>query len=311
MPAADSPAAGVGEAVRFGWFDGILEGSTSDPGAVGAAVDALNRAGPARVSLLVESMRCSILADDRPIAGERFRDPACAEDFLRALEAVVARLDGPDAPESTLRCTLVREGAVHETLFPVRGRAVRPVGRERPVLDADLARAPRADGAGATFRGASRRTAVAVALLLLLGAGLSAWQGGLLERFLAAKAEALALATGPFGDGLEVRAERSWGGYRVSVRRGRGYPADGPEATRRETEAASAAERAAARLVANGDTIFIRLVDAKGAVLASRPVSLRALLAHADGAATAELPGRRRAARVELALEDAAGGEGQ
>lgn len=305
MP-GEGPAAAtaVPDAVRFGWFDGILEGTATDPAAVGAAVAELNRSGPARFALTVEALRCSILADDRPLAGERFRDPRAGESLVRGIEALVARLDGPEEPESTLRCTLVHDATVQETIFAVRGRAVRPVARERPVLDSDLARRPRGIAAGSPE--ANRMLWVGIAFLMLIAGVLSAWQKGLIDRIAAARAETLEVRRGAFGDTLDASVQESWGEYRVLVKRGRGYP---PDAASVEAPAtASTAERAARRIVANGETICLLVRAKDGTVLASAPVSLRGLLAREDGEVVAAIPGKRRAAAVELSLADVAVG---
>jgi hypothetical protein len=278
--------------------DGILEGRLLDEQVLRAAVKQLSRCGAGEFRADVEGGRFSLLPVETQVFGGAF-GAAAQGDFLEALQQVVAAAR-PGSVESTLRCTVIHEREVVETLFAVRGARVEPLSRRRPKRDDDVVIAPPARAA-APFGLRRRELAWIAPVLLVLGA-LVAWQTGWVDRVLAARAEGLRIDQGPLGDLVAVDVERSWGEYRLRLTRGEGYPAT-PEALATRRDASPDLEtRAAVELVGNGGSIFVQIADDQGKVIASTRVELRPLLGKADGVVEARLPGRIAAAAVVLSL---------
>ncbi|MCA8952415.1 MAG: hypothetical protein KDE27_23090, partial [Planctomycetes bacterium] len=212
------------------------------------------------------------------------------------------------AVESTLRCTMVYDREVAETLFrgvlpPPAGAGVEPLTRVRPLAAGD--QPPELPSQPAPWRTMLRRREVAIVVpLLILAVGLSAWRSGLLDRLLAASARGLELRTGAFGDLLALEAESSWGDYEVALRRGPGYPTTSAAWEARQREAVDEADRLPARLVREGQEIWVQLCDDDGEVLAETGANLRALVAAADGVVEVRVPGRMNATRIVLSVEE-------
>ena len=86
-------------------------------------------------------------------------------------------------------------------------------------------------------------------------------------------------------------------------------------ASRVKRAAATTGERAAMSAVADGDSIWIRVVDDEGLTLSAERVELRALLDEGGGPVEAKVRARAGGVRVELALsrgrsrDDASEGE--
>jgi hypothetical protein len=282
---------------RFAWFDGIVEGRLGDAAAVRAAAARANATGFGRMDVGVDGGRFSVLMDDTTVPAARMTDEnrrALAE----ALTAIAGASGGP--VESTLRCTEVFSNEVRETLFLPEGGAMRALTRTRPVTDADEFRNPQSAAPPPSMgRG---RLAVVLALLFV-AFGVAAWASGWVDRLLAVKSEALSIDMGPFADFVSVAAEKSWGDYKVTLRRGPGYPVTNERLAELRAKAATPADRAAIDAVASGGDVWLRLEDAEGHALGIARTDLRALLAAADRTSETELPGRMSAARIRLSIE--------
>ena len=283
---------------RFAWFDGIVEGRLGDAAAVRAAASRANATGFGRMDVGVDGGRFSVLMDDTTVAPSRMTDEN-RRALADALSAIAGASGGP--VESTLRCTEVFGNEVRETLFLPDGGAVRALTRTRPVTDADNFRNPHSAAPPSPSMGRGR---LAVVLALLFVAfGVAAWAGGWVDRVLAVKSEALSVDTGPFADFVAVSAEKSWGDYKITLRRGPGYPVTNERLAELRQSATTPADRAAIDVVANGGEVWLRLEDAQGRALGVASTDLRALLAAADRTTETELPGRMSAARIRLSIE--------
>jgi hypothetical protein len=285
-------------APRFAWFDGIVEGRLGDAAAVREAASRANETGFGRMDVGVDGGRFSVLMDDTTVLASRMTDEN-RRALADALNAIAAAAGGP--VESTLRCTEVFANEVRETLFLPDGGAVRALTRTRPVTDADRFRDPDAVAPPPPSMGRGRLAVVLA--VLLVGFGVAAWTSGWVDRLLAAKTESLSVDTGPFSDLVAVSAEKSWGNYDVTLRRGPGYPVTNDRLAELRAKAGTPAERAAIDAVASGGDVWVRLEDAKGHGLAATRTDLRALLAAVDRTSEAELPGRMTAARIRLSIE--------
>lgn len=300
MPDRAQPPAPLGP-VRHAWFAGLIEGRPGDVDGMKRAVASINALRIAHMDLALDGGRFSALFDERAVAGDAFA-PAVQDELIRLLGELLAAAADPGTVESTLRCTAVHDTTAVETLFaPMRG-AIHCVSRHRPVQPTDLEHAPDARTKGA-IEEFGRRRAVMIGLVMLLAAGMLIWQSGLLERFRSVSPEHIEMRTGPFGDLLTATIEPAWGNYRVILRRGASYPDSAEDATRLEAAATTAAHRAAANAVSDGDPVFARVHDSDGGVLAFATVSLRALLVRDDAEIVVHLPGRSAASAIELALD--------
>ncbi|MBK8978515.1 MAG: hypothetical protein IPM29_21670 [Planctomycetes bacterium] len=301
-PPADVAPRGAPRTARF---EGLLAGRRRDDAALRSACDALRRLGVA-ADLELRGGRFSLLPDDATIAGEHL-DEAGQTALLDVLAQMIAAAE-PGSVESTLRCTLVHDDRVVETLFAVQRDALRPVSRVRPPAPGDRAAATADDDRD--LGRVARRKLLRVAPLLLIACALLAWQSGLADRALAPRPAALRCETGVFGDRLAIDVARdAWlGGYVVSITRGPGYPATIAAAERAEATATTPVERAALRALADGSELWVRLLGADGRVLAAVSGSLAPLLESADARVRVELPPRRVARGVRLALDPGSGG---
>jgi hypothetical protein len=280
-------------------FDGILDGRVAAEATLRQAAAALSNLGVGAFACEIDGGRFTLLPEGGRTAAPTFDETAQA-DFLAALTAV---LEGavPGTVESTLRCSMLYPAHVVETLFRTAGQRIEPMSRVRARTAAD-ADAELADPAAQPPFGFRRREVMVLAPVLLLLGLLVAWQSGLVDRVLSARAETLAHDTGPFGAMVELRVQRSWGTYRVQIRRGPDYPADATALQRAQAAAESLAARAACDVVGGGGELWVQLRDAEGAVLAVARADLRPLLIGADGEVVRELPGRIRAASIVLSL---------
>jgi len=292
-PPPTGPQAPTGplENLRFG---GILEVRGGSRDNLLAVVRRINGIGLAQAELASDGGRHSLMFDDQPVSGSAASNDKI-DRLVEELQALVDASESPDGAESTLHCTAIHTDGVIETLIGVEQGRVHPVSRVRsrtpPPIDT---------------RSEQRRVAwvrvSGVALLLVIGCSMLAWKFGYIDRVLASSATSLEHDVGPFGDRLEFELERSWGRYKITIRRGPGFPAD-PAAAKAQTDAAeSLAESTAAQIIADGGTLYVQLVNAKGKVLESTSIDLRPLIEAPDGKATCELHGRVGAKSVRLAL---------
>src|SRR5690606_31824721 len=137
-PELPRPEAATPELVRFA---GLLEAPTGDLARLRAAFDALQHLGVVRFRLDFDGGRFTVMPDETPLDGAGF-DATRQELLLDALQRVVAAAADPARAESTLRCSLVFEHEVAETLFVPRHGELRPVSRMRPRHPHDSAPPP-------------------------------------------------------------------------------------------------------------------------------------------------------------------------
>ncbi|MGC6488269.1 MAG: hypothetical protein ACON4Z_11535 [Planctomycetota bacterium] len=299
MSAADEqpprPLRGAPQALVF---DGILDGRVRDARALRVAVEQLSACGAGAFRVDFTGGRFNLLPVDTQVPPERF-DEAAQSNFLDRLHAVVDAAQ-PNSVETTLRCKLVYEDEVTETLFVVREGAVEPLSRRRPKGAQDAPALPPSIDEPAL--GLRRRELFLIAPLLLVVGVLYAWQSGYVDRILAARAETLTTDPGPFGDMVDVAVVRSWGNYEVTLTRGAGYP-ETPEALQARRDAGETlAQQAACAVVGDGDELYVQLQNADGEVLEQTPARLRRLLSDPDAEVVVELSGRVSGGAVALSL---------
>ena len=295
--ATSPPNAGGSGEPRFAWFDGIVEGRLGDAAVMRDAAARANASGFGRMDVGVDGGRFSVLMDDATVPASRMNDEN-RRLFAAALTEIAGASAGP--VESTLRCTEVFRDEVRETLFLPDQGAIRALTRTRPVGPADLRRSPDAPAPPPSM---GRGRLAIVAALLLVVFGLVAWMSGWVYRLLAAKSEALVVDTGPFADYVDVSVEQSWGDYKITLRRGKGFPVESGRLAELRAKAATPADRAAVDIVAQGGRLWLRLLDPQGRSLAASSAELRPLVTDADRTVEVELPGRITAARVRLDLD--------
>ena len=289
-PSGDTPSALL--------VEGILDGRVLNEGTLQDAVQQLSQCGAGAFRLEVTGGRFNILPAETHVPADRF-DTAAQSNFLDRLQGVVDAAQ-PGSVETTLRCKLVFEDNVAETLFVINGHQVEPVTRQRPRTAQDAIPMPTADGEA--MLGMRRREIMWLAPVLLLVGAFFAWQSGWIDRVLSARAEEVQTQSGAFGGMLDVQLERSWGNYYVTLTRGTTYPTT-PEALATLRDGSTTLpERAACELVGNGGELFVQLVQEDGKVLAEASTGLRSLLTDPDGKAEVKLPGSMSAHHVSLSL---------
>ena len=293
MNTTEPPPEGPPVAIEWG---GIVEGRVTAANDVLAAAAAMSTCGGGTFACDVQGGRFSLIPRVTNVAGGDFDVDAQAR-FLAALARLLAAAQ-PNSVESTLRNRMLYGDRVAETLFTVRGAAIEPVTRVRP-------RQP-GDGAGPTVAAArpavGRRELLLLAPLLLGAGGILAWQNGLFDRILAARADKLALDTGPFGALLQVAIEPVFGGYELRVRRGPDYPQDPAALGRLRDGATSLVARAACDAVGDGGKAWAQVLGDAARVRSATAFELRELLARPDGAVVVRVPGAIDAATIRLSL---------
>jgi hypothetical protein len=290
VPSSDTPTALL--------VEGILDGRVLNENTLQTAVAELSKCGAGEFRLDVTGGRFNILPAETHVPADRF-DTAAQSNFLDRLQGVVdAAQQG--SIETTLRCKLVFEHEVAETLFIVNGHQIEPVTRRRPRTAQDEIPMPAAEGEA--MLGMRRRELIWLAPALLIVGLLIAWQSGWIDRVMAARAEQVLTETGPFGQMIDVKLERSWGNYYVTLTRGSTYPAT-PEAlaTLRE-DSVTLTEGAACELIGNGGELFVQIANEDGKVLAEARTELRLLLTEEDGKVQVKLTGSSSAHHVSLSL---------
>ena len=113
-------------------------------------------------------------------------------------------------------------------------------------------------------------------------------------------ARGLVVDSGPFVELIDAEVESDWGNYKVTLRRGSGYPATTAEWDARVVE--TEADRLRDTLVREGQDIWIQLRDAQDEVLVQESESLRPLVTESDGEVEVMLPGRITASRVVFSV---------
>jgi hypothetical protein len=305
-PEADLPEGPV----RYAWFGGLLEGRRGDVDLLRAAVARGNRLGLARFDLDIDGGRFSVMFDGGAVVGDRMTAER-SESLVEVLNELLTGAADPQRVESTLRCTEVYETGAVDTLFtPVAGR-IEILSRSRVLEEEDHRHAPRELSAALPLPRMGRRQALGLLGLVLVAFGLLAWKEGLVDRIAAHGADKLAVDVGPFADTLAVETVSKWGDYRVTLRRGEGWPVDATAAQVLIDAAQGVQEGAAMRAVAAGGFVFIQLQAEDGRVLDAARVSLARLMASDEGgqapSVVVTLGGRIAARRLVLALDS--GGE--
>ena len=281
--------------------DGILDGRVSDSAALREAARRLCGCGAGDYRLEITGGRFNLLPSETYVDPTNF-DEAAQSNFLDSLQAIVDA-SKPSSVETTLRCKLVYEGDVVETMFVVRDHVVEPISRRRSKSAQDFSDIPGLPE-DATL-GMRRKELFLVAPLLLIVGVIYAWQSGYIDRVLAARAETLETDTGPFDDMIQVDVQRSWGTYKVTLTRGAGYPATPAALRARKDASQTLTAQAACRVIGDGDEVFVHLLSEQGQVLAQSSASLRDLLTDPENAAAVSIDGHRSGAVMRLALSKA------
>jgi len=281
-------------------IDGILDGRVLDEATLHRAVEQLSTAGAGAFRIDISGGRFSVLPAATQVAAGGF-DAAAQTTFLDRLQDV-ADAAQPGTVETNLRCKLVYNDEVAETLFVMRGHNLEPVTRRRPVTAQD--RGP-LTSTTTGVAGLSRKQMLWLAPLFLVASLALMWQAGWLERATATPAAEVLTNTGPFGDMLAVDLTSSWGIYHVTLARGEGYPTTPAALDARRAASETLAARAACDVVGKGDDLFVQLLQEDGTALFQTRCELRPLLT--DTAATIEtrVPGHSAAHRVNLSLTPA------
>jgi hypothetical protein len=138
-------------------------------------------------------------------------------------------------------------------------------------------------------------------VLLIVGV-FFAWQSGWIDRVLAARAEEVLIETGAFGQMVDVKLERSWGNYNVTLTRGPTYPTTPEALAALRDNSKTLTAGAACELIGNGGELFVQIANEDGKVLAEARTELRTLLTDEAGKVEVKLPGNRSAHHVSLSL---------
>lgn len=294
---------------RYGWFGGVLEGRVGDPTALRKAFEELDRSTAVPCDLDVDGGRFSLLFAEATVDGASLTVER-QDQLLEGLGRVLAQSADPAAAESTLRGSLVFGGEVVETLFAVRDGRLDPVSRKRPLSQRDPsggdARAGSLGGLDAPFRDVARGRGIMVLALVLVGGSLAAWRSGYVslayDAITAPAADEVEVSTGVFAETLSLELDRRFTDYVCEIDRGALYPATPEDANALMDGAATTGERAAMSAVADGETIWVRVVDDEGLTLSAERIELRALLAEDEGPIETRVRARAGGVRVELAL---------
>ncbi|MFT7618258.1 MAG: hypothetical protein ACI97A_001899 [Planctomycetota bacterium] len=285
----------------FLWFDGILEGPLGDRDMLRAAATRLDAIGVVAANLEIEGGKFSILLDD---SGKRMSQVSDSQrsTLMQTIQEIVDHAADPNKVESTLRCTEVTSSTVHETLFALRDGRVEKVTRGRLVNDDDMRRSPRPISVlGESFEGTKSKRLVYGSLVVLFCLAMS-FQLGLVDRFLAPKAEEIKIEHRLFGDYLSSTMESNWGVYTLTIQRGDGFPQT-MASFEIKTKAAKRMEDAATLgALARGETVYVQLLGDKGEAIYEKGVSLKPLLLDSDATLKVLIPGLRKAASLRLAL---------
>ncbi len=287
------------------WFDGILEGPVGDIQAMRATLPKLAALGLEAVNIEVEGGRFSLLAADgrRTIAAEHGLD---LEAVRNELEALIALSPRPEACESTLRATEYGRERARETLFAVKKGTISRVSRERALRAEDAARAALPEPGAVDPVLGRRRKLILVSALTLAGLFMI-WQSGVIGALFAPAASDLEMDAGPFTGLLQIEIDSAPLGYEITLRRGSAYPAS-PRAAREAQEAAPDLKIAGAiGAVADGDLIYIQLLDEKAEPIGGAGQSLRPLLEGEKVHVSTVLQARRGARTIRLALSPGIG----
>lgn len=288
-------------APRAVFVEGLLDGRVGDGARLSTCVRTLGQAGAGAFRLDVQGGRFSLLPVDTVVTGTQFDDAAQAR-FLEALHEVVAAA-APGSVETNLRCRMVFADVVAETLFVVRGNTIEPLTRRRPATPADLAGL--AAPPQALPLGLRRRELVWLVPVLAVVGVFLLWQGGWIDRVLAARADELSRDTGAFGTWLAFDVDRSWGNYVVMVKRGADYPQSPADVTAAKAAATDLTRASACDIVGDGRDLYVQLLGAEQKVLAESRIDVRPLLGNPAAEIETRLPGMMGATGFRLSVQQA------
>ncbi len=289
----------VEEPFRYGWFDGILQGSQEGESQVlWTVVGDLNRIGLTTFSLDIDGGRFSILAEDQTVSGEALSKER-VERFFQILKVFPSLLKNPHSIESTLRATFVTEKEVVETLFAPIQSEFQSLSKRRGISESDRARDPSAR----LLPPVSRR---AILGGIVLGFFVMAWilfgayQKGMLGRIFSPKVNAIKVDMGPLKGFLRSKITKRWGIYQVELERGPKYPKTVKEFVPLLQEAKDSMTRAFFLRLQDGGRVWVFLLTEKGRVLESKELSLAPLLQ--GDRVKVKIPGRMWAKTMRLSL---------
>jgi len=279
------------------WFDGIIEGPRTDDAAIRGAVDALGALELAEVHLQLDGGRYSILMGDETVV-RRGQNLARRADIVGVLTALVEATASRGPVESTLRATEVFEGTAVETLFAVQGRGIRALSRPRPATEADRARISRVDARGGAsswgWKTVGAFSLAAIAAVVVLGVP---------AKLFGPAPDSLVVDVGVGQGVLSAAVDGRLGDYVLSLRRGPGYPQTRQGwAPLLEAEGSNAGY-AQLRAIAEGDDVFVTLLDEEGQVLEAAKVGLGPLLLGGDRVIAVPLGARFGAHTIRVGLD--------
>ena len=283
-PPPPPPSGTEGEAPPVGppeyaFFQGILEGRrTHDDSALERLVGTVESLGWGRPDLELDGPRFSVLFPQTAVPGTRVVEGA-KQDFIAALEALIAAQKEAGAIESTLRCTEVYRGRTVETLFGIEHEVLRVVGRVRSNSSEDLRYNPEIgeEERRDLRRREGRRALLAAAGILLLG-GYLLWQNGWVERIQSADPKGLPILLPEFESRLAVEVDRTFGGYRVIVSRGPSFPDTEEKLDLWQDELRGARERIAYESLAASGEGYVHLIGPESVRLRTVAIDLQPLV---------------------------------
>ncbi len=293
--------------VQHAHFGGVLRARIGDPSATEAALQKLRALNLVPVDYEADRARFALYFGGEVVPGKKL-GPKANRNLLQGLQDLLDSSPDPESAESTLHATEVYADAVVETLFAIQKGAITCVSNPRNLEPGDALDAPERKGILHSIAPSLGTKAKALcALLLVLAAGLFAWEKGWMNRLFAEPAAQLSVESGDFEGWLSLQAKSQWGTYRLQVQRGPNYPTD-PEQVRRQLAAlTSTVQSAALSAIAEGRTIFVQCLDDEAQPLSASPIPLAALLTSANPI-VANLPGHPKARTLRLSLAPAGSG---
>ena len=289
-------------AVLHAQFTRILEGFAGDWSVLEDTVAKINATRIAIVDLERDGGRFSLLFENTPIAGVLVTTEA-QQRLLDLITTLIAATPAPEAVESTVACKVVHEDGVVETILAVEGGELRPLSRIRDRREHDALPLDRSKQFASPLRQLGAKKGVLVAALLLVAFGLMAWQSGYIGRILSRPADELVNDLGRFKGLLEIKTEKDWGKYKVTITRGPAYPVNADEVARLRRERKGAGELAALDIVAKGDHLYVQLRNDTGKLIESAKAELRPLLDDKEGQEIVRINGHINGHTLQLSLE--------
>ena len=289
-------------AVLHAQFNGILEGFAGDWSPLEDTVARINATKIAEVDLERDGGRFSLLFENTPIPGALVT-PEAQQQLLELLATLIAATPAPEAVESTVACKVVHEDGVVETILAVEGGELRPLSRIRDRQTHDALPLEQSKQFASPLQQLGARKGALVALLLLAGFGLMAWQNGYVGKILSRPADELVNDLDHFERLLEVTVAKDWGKYKVTITRGPSYPESPADAERLRVDRKATSELAALDIVAKGDHLYVQLRNDTGKIITSAKAELRPLLDDKEGQVIVRINGHINGHTLRLALD--------